>query len=818
MTDPQARLQTLLLLDLVDSTGLIERLGDLKAAEHLRRHDRFVRDLLKVHGGREIDKTDGFLLVFERPVQAAAFALTYQRGLKDNPELPMRSRIGVHVGEVVMYENSAEDVAAGAKSVELEGLAKPIAARLMSLALPGQILLSDVGHAMVARAHGELEQRFPGMTLRDHGNWHLKGVHEAMHVYELGEPGIAPFQRPVDVEKVRHDRRRLVLGSLAAGTVVAASGGGWWWWHNRPIHIPFEKRDWVVVGELVNTTRDVFFDETLSQAFRIALEQSQFVNLVPEIQVQDALARMRRDPAQTRLERGIACEVAQREAARAVIIPGVSYRGTRLTLTAETIQPETGRTAQVESVESASREALLGSMDELVRKVRRRIGESPADTQATPRLEAVTTGNLEALRAYSLAVKATADGKHAEALNLYGKATELDPEFATAYARLATIHFVREDGRAMEHALDQALLHNERLGARERDYLQAWQATLTDPAEAVDRWSVVASLYPDFAAAQHNYGTFAWRLAGRLEDAVAAFDVVTRSRHPLRAASWHHRGYCLLGLGRTAEALASFEQGKVLARNPESSGIADALTALGRFEEARAVLESDAVASSPLFDVEKGMRRACSHAAAGEVDQALLALDRAWALLPEQTVNAARGRLLLVRFSMDRDPKRRARWQAESLQVEGELVHRSRFDRSTAQERLALHALWCAWFADEAGFEAARDLYETSRALDESSVARMLWRIVLAMQANDPLITALPTGPWAYLHRLCIARRAARAGHQDEWQQALNWLRTHRGHAFGDWNSQFTAQSFCVHESVRLADRNLQPAHWLAAA
>ena len=76
---PESLLRTLVLCDLVDCTALVERLGDRKGAAFMQQHDRFARDLVHVIGGREIDKTDGFLLMFERPIQAVAFALAYQR-------------------------------------------------------------------------------------------------------------------------------------------------------------------------------------------------------------------------------------------------------------------------------------------------------------------------------------------------------------------------------------------------------------------------------------------------------------------------------------------------------------------------------------------------------------------------------------------------------------------------------------------------------------------------------------------------------------------------------------------------------------------
>src|SRR5690349_19566528 len=103
-----ALLRTLVLCDLADSTALVERLGDQRAAAVMRRHDRLARDLVHQHGGQEIDKTDGFLVMFERPIHGVAFALEYQRELRRlgvDEELPLRARVGIHVGDVMVWEN-----------------------------------------------------------------------------------------------------------------------------------------------------------------------------------------------------------------------------------------------------------------------------------------------------------------------------------------------------------------------------------------------------------------------------------------------------------------------------------------------------------------------------------------------------------------------------------------------------------------------------------------------------------------------------------------------------------------------------------------
>src|SRR4051812_36966208 len=157
---PEALLRAVLICDLIESSALVERLGDRAAADLMSRHDRLARAAMQRHGAREVDKTDGFLLLFDRPIQAISFALEYQRDLRalaKQTTQPLAARVGIHVGEVMAWANTASDVARGAKPLEVEGQAKTLAARLMALALPGQILLSAVAYSLARRGEHELQ-------------------------------------------------------------------------------------------------------------------------------------------------------------------------------------------------------------------------------------------------------------------------------------------------------------------------------------------------------------------------------------------------------------------------------------------------------------------------------------------------------------------------------------------------------------------------------------------------------------------------------------------------------------------------------------
>jgi predicted ATPase/class 3 adenylate cyclase/Flp pilus assembly protein TadD len=182
----------LLFTDVVDSTRLVERLGDARAGQLWSVHDQRSRALLVRHRGREIDRTDGFFLLFDHAIDAARFAVDYHDVLR---ELALDARVGIHVGPISLRENPLDDIARGAKPLEVEGLAKPLAARVMSLARGGQTLVT-------AAVRDALGDALPdGAVIARHGHYRLKGIDEPVEIFELGVGTGSPFMPPVDADK-----------------------------------------------------------------------------------------------------------------------------------------------------------------------------------------------------------------------------------------------------------------------------------------------------------------------------------------------------------------------------------------------------------------------------------------------------------------------------------------------------------------------------------------------------------------------------------------------------------------------------------------
>jgi class 3 adenylate cyclase len=159
---------TILFTDVEGSTALTERLGDAKAREVLRNHERIVREALRVHGGVEVKAMgDGFMASFSSATRALECAIAMQRAFAahddEHPETPIRVRIGLNAGEPI-----AEDE-------DLFGTAVIVAARIAALAQGGEILASDVVRQLVAGK---------GFLFADRGEVALRGYEDPVRLYE----------------------------------------------------------------------------------------------------------------------------------------------------------------------------------------------------------------------------------------------------------------------------------------------------------------------------------------------------------------------------------------------------------------------------------------------------------------------------------------------------------------------------------------------------------------------------------------------------------------------------------------------------------
>jgi class 3 adenylate cyclase len=159
---PAQRALTLLFTDIVGSTEMLVELGDERWHAVLREYRAAVRRHLKHFSGHEVDTAgDGFFATFDSPLQAVLCARAIAA---DMPRLGLRARIGLHRGSCCLG------------SEKISGLNVHAAARVMAMASPGEVLLSDSLRAALVGTDIPLEPRGAHVLKGVPGEWPLYAI------------------------------------------------------------------------------------------------------------------------------------------------------------------------------------------------------------------------------------------------------------------------------------------------------------------------------------------------------------------------------------------------------------------------------------------------------------------------------------------------------------------------------------------------------------------------------------------------------------------------------------------------------------------
>ncbi len=158
---------TILFTDIEGSTALTQQLGDARARELFREHERITREALAAHGGSEVKTMgDGFMVSFGSAAGALDCAIAIQRALAAGE---VKVRIGLNAGEPIA---EADPDGRG----DLFGTSVILAARIAAQASGGEILASNVVRELVAGR---------GFLFSDRGERVLRGFEDPVTVYEV---------------------------------------------------------------------------------------------------------------------------------------------------------------------------------------------------------------------------------------------------------------------------------------------------------------------------------------------------------------------------------------------------------------------------------------------------------------------------------------------------------------------------------------------------------------------------------------------------------------------------------------------------------
>src|SRR5713101_5768605 len=383
-----------------------------------------------------------------------------------------------------------------------------------------------------------------------------------------GATGAAPADVKVSGEtrksaiyQLARERRKWI--ALAAALLIGI--GGWAFYRTRGVHALGEK-DTILLADFVNTTGEPLFDGALKQALAVQLQQSPFLNIFPQERVRQTLGYMSRSRDE-RVAGPVAREICQRNGIKALIGGEITQLGNQYVLNLTATNCLTGDTLAQEQSQAASKEQVLSALGEAAKNMRGKLGESLTSVQkfGAP-VNQATTSSLEALKAYTIGEEKRHHEGDLAAIPFYQHAIELDPNFATAYARLGTIYSNTGDRRRTIEYEKKAFELRDRASEPERLYITAHY--YTDVTGELDKQIATYELwrktYPHDSIPTANL-SIAYFSTGESEKALEL------QLEALKIAP--DNSFIYDNTANTYEALNRFEEAKTIERQAIAHGI-----------------------------------------------------------------------------------------------------------------------------------------------------------------------------------------------------------------------------------------------------
>jgi serine/threonine protein kinase/predicted Zn-dependent protease len=258
--------------------------------------------------------------------------------------------------------------------------------------------------------------------------------------------------------------------ALTAVLMILTGAGITWYLHSRPqpttkalAHAPVS----VLVADFQNNTGDSLFDNTLEPMFNVALEGASFINGFNRGSARKVAGDLTHSAGV--LDEQTSRLVAAKEGIAAIVTGSLSKHGSGYSLSVKAIDALSGKTLASDSVNTASKDALLLEVPKLAVPIRRALGDTtPKSVQLTAMLGTFSTDSVEAVHQYSVGEEQLLQGKWDDALQSFSKVTQLDPNFSRAYAGMAAASGNLGQLDAAEKYAKLAMVHVDRMTERER--------------------------------------------------------------------------------------------------------------------------------------------------------------------------------------------------------------------------------------------------------------------------------------------------------------------------------------------------------------
>jgi TolB-like protein/class 3 adenylate cyclase/Flp pilus assembly protein TadD len=568
----ERRLATILAADIVGYSRLMDadEEGTYTAMRAVR--SGIIDPTIDKHHGRIVKHTgDGFLAEFPTVMAAVQFSMQLQEQMgafvDDTPtEQRIRFRIGINIGDIIADADG-----------DIFGDGVNVAARLESLGIPGGICISEPVYQTV---HKKLDVGFD-----DLGDQSVKNISTPVRAYDIRWPGEGGTPEDRVLERPSRRNRFLVTAvalALALGFIAFDKMGP-----EQPVT---DLKPSIAVLPFVNMSDDEsneYFSEGLSE---------ELLNLLAKIPELHVVARTSSFSFKGQdLE---ITEIGKRLNATHILEGSVRKSGNQVRITSQLIQAKDGfhlwsktHDRTLDDIFAIQDEISASVVEELKLSL---LGEIPTVEQTAP-----------AAYAYLLQARhLSREGEFDRAIALYQQALAIDPEYAAAWNEIANVHVTQAQhglttaeegyqtaremaGRALQINPDFAPAYAT-LGYIAIFYDGDLKLAAQQLKKALDLEPANISILRDVAVLSRNLG--------RLEESVAVFEYIV-ARDPVNDASYSNLSYAYTFVGRADDALAAYHTALQQGMNPDYPGTKFfyGLTALSKNEpeEALAALQEE---------------------------------------------------------------------------------------------------------------------------------------------------------------------------------------------------------------------------------
>jgi DNA-binding winged helix-turn-helix (wHTH) protein/tetratricopeptide (TPR) repeat protein len=318
------------------------------------------------------------------------------------------------------------------------------------------------------------------------------------------------------------------------------------------------EKDTILIADIDNQTGDASFDGSLKQALALHLAQSPYVDVLADRRVHATLRLMGR-PTDLPVNGDTAFELCRRAGAKAMVSGSIFAVGNDFVIGLQAVDTE-GDILASEQARASGKDEVIGALDKAALALRATLGESMASVErySIP-LDEVATPSFEALKAYALGRALWWEKGEAVAAPEMLRATELDPEFSSAYSALASMYANMGQATRAAEFMKRSYALREKSGERERYRIEAFYHDYVDGDvhKALRSLALWQKSYPRDRMASLNSGWQNARL-GRWKEALAQTEHAVETEHG--AITMSNLAIMLLALGRHEEARAVTER------------------------------------------------------------------------------------------------------------------------------------------------------------------------------------------------------------------------------------------------------------------